>query len=121
MGENESKPKRVTGKAFCNLVLGTLYFSGSLLGGYLANYWVGFVGVALGLQLVYSLSAGGRAIGALSFMILKEPFKYPSTLRKELRSIVDKLPLMPERSPSRNDKFKRKDSVIPFLEGCKFE
>jgi MFS family permease len=90
---------RGTLAAFYNLVLGILYFVGSLLGGYLANYLVGILGLALGLQLVYALSAVGRTAGALTFLTLKEPFKYPSTLRKEIRSIVDKLPLMPERRP----------------------
>ena len=91
---------RGTFTAFFNLILGTLYFFGSLLGGYLANYFVSIVGITLGLQLIYALSATGRTIGALSFMILKEPFKYPSTLRKELRNIVDRIPLMPERNPA---------------------
>jgi MFS family permease len=91
---------RGTFTAFYNLVLGMLYFLGSLFGGYLTNYLVGIVGLTLGLQLVYALSATGRTIGALTFMALKEPFKYPSTLRRELRNIVDRLPLMPERSPT---------------------
>jgi MFS family permease len=90
---------RGTLAAFYNLVLGILYFIGSLLGGYLANYLVGIVGLTLGLQLVYALSAVGRTAGALTFLTLKEPYKYPSTLRKEIRGIVDKLPLMPERRP----------------------
>jgi len=41
----------------------------------------------LGLQLVYALSAIGRSAGALTFTTLKEPYEYPSTLRKELSSI----------------------------------
>jgi len=91
---------RGTFTAFYNLVVGTFYFVGSLAGGYLANYLVGIFGLVLGLQLVYALSAVGRALGALTFISIKEPFKYPSTLRKELRSMVQKLPKMPERGQS---------------------
>lgn len=91
---------RGTLTAFYNLILGTVYFIGSLLGGYLANYLVGVYGLVFGLQIVYALSAVGRGAGALTFTTIKEPFKYPSTLRRELREIVQKLPLMPERGPT---------------------
>jgi len=88
---------RGTLTAFYNLVTGTVFFIGSLFGGYLANYLIGVFGLLLGLRIVYALSAIGRGIGALTFTSLKEPREYPSTLRKELREIVQKLPLMPER------------------------
>jgi len=91
---------RGTFTAFYNLVVGTVYFAGSLTGGYLANYLVGVFGLLLGLQLVYALSAVGRALGALTFISIKEPYKYPSTLRKELRNMVQRLPGMPERGPA---------------------
>jgi MFS family permease len=85
--------------AFYNLVTGIVFFVGSLFGGYLANYLVGVYGLVFGLQLAYALSAIGRGVGALTFTTLKEPRKYPSTLRKEFREIVQKLPHMPERGP----------------------
>jgi len=88
---------RGTFTAFYNLVVGTSFFIGSLAGGYVANYLVGIFGLVFGLQLVYALSAVGRVFGALTFITLKEPFKYPSTLRKELRNMVQRLPWMPER------------------------
>lgn len=88
---------RGTLTAFYNLVTGAVYFIGSLIGGYLANYLIGVFGLVLGLQLVYALSAIGRGAGALTFTTLREPLKYPSTLRKEIREMVQKLPLMPER------------------------
>jgi len=88
---------RGTLTSFYNLVTGVVFFIGSLIGGYLANYLIGIFGLLLGLQLVYALSATGRGVGALTFISLKEPYNYPSTLRKELRGIVQKLPLMPER------------------------
>jgi len=91
---------RGTITAFYNLVTGIVFFVGSLVGGYMANYLIGVFGLALGLQLVYALSAIGRGAGALTFITLKEPYRYPSTLRKELRSIVGRLPWMPERGPT---------------------
>ena len=91
---------RGTLTAFYNLVTGIVFFVGSLFGGYLANYLVDVYGLVFGLQLAYALSAIGRGVGALTFTTLREPRKYPSTLRKELREIVQKLPLMPERGPT---------------------
>lgn len=91
---------RGTLTAFYNLVTGIVFFVGALFGGYLANYLVGVYGLVFGLQLAYALSAIGRGVGALTFTTLKEPRRYPSTLRKEFREIVQKLPLMPERGPA---------------------
>jgi len=61
--------------------------------------FLGVYGLVFGLQIAYALSAIGRGVGALTFTMLKEPREYPSTLRKEFREIVQKLPLMPERGP----------------------
>jgi len=91
---------RGTFTAFYNLVNGIVFFTGSLVGGYLGNYLIGVFGLILGLQLVYALSAIGRGVGALTFITLKEPYRYPSTLKKELRSMVGRLPWMPERGPT---------------------
>lgn len=88
---------RGTLTAFYNLITGIVFFAGSLVGGYLGNYLIGVFGLILGLQLVYVLSAIGRGIGALTFLTLKEPYRYPSTLRKELQNMVGRLPWMPER------------------------
>jgi len=91
---------RGTMTAFYNLVIGIFYFVGSLVGGYLATYFVGVFGLLLGLQIVYAMSAVGRGIGALTFMSIEEPFKYPSSLKREIHELMQRLPLMPERSPS---------------------
>jgi len=93
---------RGTLTALYNLATGIVFFIGSLFGGYIANYFIGTFGLVLGLQLVYALSAIGRVAGALTFLTLKEPRKYPSTLGKELREIVKKLPLLPERGPTQS-------------------
>jgi len=91
---------RGTLTAFYNLLTGMVYFIGSLIGGYLANYLIGVFGLMFGLQLVYALSAIGRCAGALTFTTIKEPHTYPSTLRREIREAMQKLPLMPERGPT---------------------
>jgi len=91
---------RGTLTAFYNLATGIVWFIGSLIGGYLANYLIGIYGLVFGLQLVYAISAIGRGAGALTFTTLKETHKYPSNLRKELRDMLQKLPLMPERGPT---------------------
>jgi len=71
--------------AFYNLVNGSALFAGSLLSGYLSDYLATMVGVILSMQIVYVVSAIGRVFGTLTFTSLREPYKYPSTLREELR------------------------------------
>jgi len=88
---------RGTLSAFFNLVTGIVYFVGSLIGGYLGNYSIGVFGLVLGLQIVYAISAIGRVISGLTFVALKEPYKYPSTLRKELWRVMLKIPSVWER------------------------
>ena len=88
---------RGTLSAFYNLVTGIVFFVGSLLGGYLGSYMIGIFGLVLGLQLVYAISAVGRIIGGLTFTTLKEPYAYPSTLRKELWQAMLKIPSVLER------------------------
>lgn len=58
--------------AFHNLLIGVASFFGSLLGGYLADYTIGLLGVVLGLQVVYLISAVGRGVGAATYLTLKE-------------------------------------------------
>jgi len=88
---------RGTLSAFYNLVTGIVFFAGSLLGGYLGSYFIGVFGLVLGLQLVYAISVAGRIVGGLTFTTLREPYKYPSTLRRELWQAVQKIPSVLER------------------------
>jgi MFS family permease len=71
--------------ALYNLVNGSALFAGSLLSGYLSDYLAVFFGTVLSMQIVYAVSAFGRGFGALAFTTLREPYKYPSTLKEELR------------------------------------
>lgn len=80
-------PKRHRGSfvAFYNLTSGTTFFAGSLISGYLSEFLGLILGTTLSIQIVYIISAIGRGIGALTFMSLREPYKYPSTLKEEMR------------------------------------
>jgi DHA1 family multidrug resistance protein-like MFS transporter len=82
-------PEEKRGEYFAvyNTLIGIATFFGSVIGGYLAllfqNYYVGELVVALGA--VYAISAIGRAAGAIWFLRLKDPVKYPETLRGVLK------------------------------------
>lgn len=58
--------------AIYNLILGTVYFSGSLIGGYLSDFTTTIFGLILGLQVTYLISAAGRLAGGLTFLTLRE-------------------------------------------------
>jgi len=74
--------------AFYNLTIGITAFAGSLTSGYLSEYLGLIFGIALSLQIVYVISAIGRGIGALAYTSLREPYKYPSTLKEELQKTL---------------------------------
>lgn len=78
--------------AFYNLTTGITYFVGCLVGGYLSDYLLGIVGIVLAIQIVYVVSAVGRAIGALTYISIREPYEYPSTLKRELLEVMQKIP-----------------------------
>jgi len=61
--------------AVYNLIIGSVTFIGSLIGGYLSNYTITLFGLGVGLQIVYTLSAVGRTIGAVFHLRLKETLK----------------------------------------------
>ncbi|MEM2147862.1 MAG: MFS transporter [Candidatus Bathyarchaeia archaeon] len=61
--------------AFYNMLIGTVTFFGSLIGGYLSDFTVGIFGLVLGLQIVYVISAFGRGIGAATYFRLRETLK----------------------------------------------
>jgi MFS family permease len=76
--------------AVYNTIIGVATFFGSIIGGYLALFFVDyFSDWIFGLGAVYAISAFGRAAGAIWFFKLKDPVTYPETLggltRKTLR------------------------------------
>jgi len=61
--------------ALYNLLIGTVTFFGSLIGGYLSDLTISICGLTLGLQIVYLISAAGRGIGAIAHLKLRETLK----------------------------------------------
>jgi len=76
-------PEEKKGEYFAvyNTIIGVATFFGSIIGGYLAFFFVDyFSDWIVGLGTVYAISAFGRAAGAVWFFKLKDPVKYPETL-----------------------------------------
>jgi hypothetical protein len=69
--------------AVYNTLIGIATFIGSVMGGYLAVFFLDFYAqdLVLALGAVYAISAFGRAACAFWFFKLEDPVKYPSTLR----------------------------------------
>ncbi|MGB9714400.1 MAG: MFS transporter [Candidatus Bathyarchaeales archaeon] len=61
--------------AIFNLISGAFSFSGSLIGGYLADYTTTIFGLVAGLQIIYMISAAGRIIGSVLHLKLRETLK----------------------------------------------
>jgi len=68
--------------AVYNTIIGIATFFGSIIGGYLAFYFLDRYGGnwVLGLGAVYTISAIGRIACSIWFLKLKDPVKYPETL-----------------------------------------
>ncbi len=87
-------PEEKRGEYFAvyNTLVGIATFIGSVGGGYLAWYLekvyqtdVHPENLVTALGIVYAISAIGRTLGAIAFIKLKDPVKYPSTLRAEMK------------------------------------
>jgi len=81
--------QRAASIALYNTINGFSSFVGSLTGGYMADFAlsIGF-GENGSLQFVYAISAVGRLACGLLFMKIREPYKYPSTIRKEIGEMM---------------------------------
>lgn len=68
--------------AVYNTIIGIATFVGSIIGGYLAFFFLEYYGGnwVLGLGAVYAISTFGRIAGSIWFLKLKDPVKYPDTL-----------------------------------------
>jgi len=73
--------------AVYNTMIGVATFFGSIIGGYLAFFFLDYYGGnwVLGLGAVYAVSALGRAACAVWFFKLKDPVVYPMTLTKVMK------------------------------------
>lgn len=71
-------------------MIGIATFIGSVIGGYLAVFFLDFYAqnLVLALGAVYAISAFGRGACAVWFMKLKDPVEYPHTLRSLIRDWV---------------------------------
>jgi len=78
--------------AVYNTMIGMATFVGSIIGGYLAFFFLEYYGGdwVLGLGAVYAISAFGRAACSAWFFKLKDPVKYPDTLRGVMRKAVSR-------------------------------
>lgn len=76
--------------AVYNTVLGVATFFGSIIGGYLALFFLSYYGgdLVLALGAVYVISAVGRAACAVWFLKLKDPVQYPKTLRSLIKEAI---------------------------------
>jgi MFS family permease len=82
-------PEEKKGEYFAvyNTIIGVFTFIGSVIGGYLAMFFLEYYGGnwVLGLGAVYAVSAFGRAACSVWFFKLKDPVKYPETLTSVIR------------------------------------
>jgi MFS family permease len=76
--------------AVYNTVIGVATFFGSIIGGYLALFFLSYYGgdLVLALGAVYVISAVGRAACAIWYLKLKDPVQYPKTLRSLIKETI---------------------------------
>jgi len=86
-------PPRKRGEYFANFntAIGSVTFVGSLIGGYMANYLMGFWGLWYGLLAVYMVSFAGRLAGAIWTLKVKECHNYPERMRDVM---LDNIPFI---------------------------
>ncbi len=86
-------PPRKRGEYFANFntAIGSVTFVGSLIGGYMANYLMGFWGLWYGLLAVYTVSFAGRLAGAIWTLKVKECRNYPERMRDVM---MDNIPFI---------------------------
>ena len=75
-----------------NAAVGVATFAGSLIAGYLATFLMGIWGIWLGLLFVYMLSFGGRLIGAVMTVKVKECRQYPEKMSDIMQGVRDNIP-----------------------------
>jgi len=80
--------------AVYNTMIGIGTFIGSVLGGYLALFFIDRYpspsDLALALGMVYLISAFGRAICSMWFLKLKDPVQYPETLTSVTKKTLNR-------------------------------
>jgi MFS family permease len=56
---------------FYNMIIGVITFVGSLIGGFIAQYFIEIISLVIGLEIVYFLSFGVRLVGAVMSLKIK--------------------------------------------------
>lgn len=70
--------------AVFNAGVGVVTFAGSVLAGFLADFYTSIYNLWTGLMIVYMISTVGRIIGSALFMKLRPSRRYPETLHDVL-------------------------------------
>ncbi len=87
-------PSEKKGEYFAvyNTMIGIATFIGSIIGGYLAFFFLEYYSGdwVLGLGAVYAISAFGRAACSVWFFKLKDPVSYPETLTGVLKKALSR-------------------------------
>ncbi len=90
-------PNEKRGEYFAvyNTLIGIATFIGAVIGGYLADFFYAFYAedLLISLGVVYAISAVGRTACAVWFFKLKDPVKYPKTLRQVTKEQLRRLRL----------------------------
>jgi len=85
-------PEEKKGEYFAvyNTMIGIGTFIGSIIGGYLASFFLDFYGgdLVVALMAVYAISAFGRAACSFWFFKLKDPRQYPKTLTQVMKEAI---------------------------------
>ncbi len=77
--------------AMYNVATGIVFFTGSLIGGYIGVFLEPFYGKLWAMYLVLFISAILRLFGSFAYLTLKEPKKYKHTLKEELTTQLKSL------------------------------
>ena len=74
--------------AIYNVVTGILFFFGSLVGGFLGDYFSLFVNPYIAMEIVIVVCGVLRLIGSFFYLSLEEPKVYKKTLRAEFMQVI---------------------------------
>ena len=83
--------------AVYNFVTGIAFFLGSLMGGYLGDYFSVLFGLVGAVFAVMFISSALRLISAVLYFKLKEPKLYNSTFRREIGAFIKRIQRLIQR------------------------
>ena len=79
-------PEKMRGRYFSihGTAIGVCTFFGAVIGGYIATHFIAIWELRWALFVVYAISFVGRVVGAFLFLRVKEPRRYPESLKEVL-------------------------------------